>query len=127
MGPILIQNSSQVALYEQIVRQVKDHILTGALEAGELLPSIRALAKDLQVSIITTKRAYEELEGAGFLTTVAGKGTFVARQDPTRLRERRIQEMETLLETAVGAAKGLGLTLEELTQTVGVLYEEVGK
>lgn len=124
MGPITIKNDSSVSLYEQIANQIKGHILSGRLKQGEALPSIRALAKDLQVSIITTKRAYEELEGQGFLTTVAGKGTFVAVENQQRLLDMRICEIERFLEQAAEAAKSISMGKRELLEILSILYDE---
>ena len=124
MVNINIQNTSSTPLYEQIVQQVKNHILSGRLEQGEALPSIRQLARDLQVSIITTKRAYEELESQGFLTTVAGKGTFVSLHNRQRLLDMRVREVERLLEEAVEAAKSIPLSREQVEEILGLLYEE---
>ena len=95
---ILISNSSPVALYEQIETQIKSQILNGNLKPGNPLPSIRSLAKELKVSIITSKRAYEELEKEGFIETVVGKGTFVSGANSERLREAAMAEMEDKLE-----------------------------
>lgn len=124
MGPITIQNDSSISLYEQIASQIKGHILSGRLQQGEALPSIRVLAKDLQVSIITTKRAYEELEAQGFLTTVAGKGTFVKVQNQQRLLDMRIREIEAFLEQATKAAKSISMEKDELIEILSVIYDE---
>ena len=102
---ILISNSSSVPLYEQISNQVKNQILNGELKPSEVLPSIRMLAKDLKVSIITTKRAYEELEKEGFIKTVAGKGTFVSEGNSDRLKETAICEIESKLDDAISQAR----------------------
>lgn len=122
---IIISNSSQVPLYEQIESQIKNQIVNMLLKPGEPLPSIRTLAKELKVSIITTKRAYEELEKEGFIKTVVGKGTFVAEANNERLREVAMYEIENKLEEAIISAKAIGLTLEETIDIVKSLYEEV--
>ena len=122
---IIISNSSQVPLYEQIESQIKNQIVNMNLKPGELLPSIRILAKELKVSIITTKRAYEELEKEGFIKTVVGKGTFVAEANNERLREVAMYEIENKLEEAIISAKAIGLTLEETLDIIKSLYEEV--
>ncbi len=122
---ILISNSSSVPLYEQISNQVKNQILNGELKPSEALPSIRMLAKDLKVSIITTKRAYEELEKEGFIETVVGKGTFVSGANSERLKEAAMAEMESRLEEVIISAKSLGLTLDECIEIFKSLYEEV--
>jgi len=124
MMNINLSNRSAIPLYEQIAVQVKGQILSGRLSQGEILPSIRVLAKELQVSIITTKRAYEELEAQGFLSTVAGKGTFVALQNPERLREMHLQEIQGYLQQAVDAAASAGIPREELIEIITLLYEE---
>ena len=101
---IVISNSSGKPIYEQITNQVKAAILSGELSPGDALPSMRLLAKELRISVITTKRAYEELEREGFVETVVGKGSFVARQNRELLREARLREVEARLEQAVEAA-----------------------
>ncbi len=121
---ILISNSSPEPIYEQIVRQIKAEIIAGGLEEGAALPSIRALAHDLQVSVITTKRAYDELEREGFLDSVGGKGTFVAAQNPAFLREKRMKIVEEKLAAAVTEAQLLGVGLDELKEMLQLLYEE---
>lgn len=122
---ILISNSSPVALYEQIETQIKNQILNGNIKSGYPLPSIRSLAKELKVSIITTKRAYEELEKEGFIETVVGKGTFVSGANSERLKEAAMAEMESRLEEVIISAKSLGLTLDECIEIFKSLYEEV--
>lgn len=122
---ILINNDSQVKLYEQIETSIKNNILNGSLNPGEMLPSIRMLAKELKVSIITTKRAYEELEKQGFIETVVGKGTFISNANSERLKEAAMAEMEGRLEDVIISAKALGLTLDECIEIFKNLYEEV--
>jgi GntR family transcriptional regulator len=121
---IIISNSSSEPIYEQIARQVKAEIFVGALEEGAALPSIRALAHDLQVSVITTKRAYDELEREGFLDSVGGKGTFVAAQNPAFIREKRMKLVEEKLGAAVAEARTLGVGLDELAETLRLLFME---
>ena len=121
---IIISNSSSEPIYEQIARQIKAEIIGGTLEEGAALPSIRALAHDLQVSVITTKRAYDELEREGFLDSVGGKGTFVAAQNPAFLREKRMKVVEEKLAAAVEEARLLGVAKDELTEMLHLLYEE---
>mgnify|MGYP000890735962 FL=1 len=121
---IIISNSSDEPIYEQIMRQIKNHIMRGELNPGDLLPSIRVLAKELQISVITTKRAYDELEREGYLETVPGKGTFVAAQNKQLLREMRYRIVEEKLAEAVDAAKSIGLEEEELLNMLRILYEE---
>ena len=120
---ILISNSSSVPLYEQISNQIKNQILNGELKPSEALPSIRMLAKDLKVSIITTKRAYEELEKEGFIK-VAGKGTFVSEGNSDRLKEAAICEIEIKLDDAISQAKAIGLTLDECLEIFKSLFLE---
>lgn len=122
---IVISNSSQIPLYEQIEDQIKNQIVNMLLKPGEGLPSIRTLAKELKVSIITTKRAYEELEKEGFIKTVVGKGTFVAEANNERLREVAMCEIENKLEEGIISAKAIGLTLEETLEIIKSLYGEV--
>ena len=119
---IIISNSSGKPIYEQIADQVKEQIMAGALAAGDALPSMRLLAKELRISVITTKRAYEELEREGFLTTVPGKGCFVAPQNPELVREDTLRRAEEHLSHAVDVAKAGGVTLAELTETLNLLY-----
>ena len=121
---ILIANSSPDPIYEQIVRQIKTQIIAGELAEGEPLPSIRKLAQDLQISVITTKRAYDELEAEGFLDTVAGKGTFVAAQNAEFLREKRMKVVEEKLAAAVAEAQLMGMRHDQLAEMLRLLCEE---
>lgn len=122
---IIISGDSAIPLYEQITRQLKEQILQGKLEQGSILPSIRALAKELKVSIITVKRAYEELEQEGFVETTPGKGTYVSMDNRERLREIRMSQIEEKLEEAVSSAKNIGMNLEALIECITLIYEEV--
>jgi GntR family transcriptional regulator len=122
---ILISNASPDPIYAQITRQIRAQILAGDLAEGDLLPSIRALARDLQISVITTKRAYEELEREGLLNTVGGKGTFVAAQNPELLREKKLQAVEAKLTEAVDQARLLGVSRKQLAEMLRLLYAEV--
>lgn len=121
---IVISNSSPIPLYEQIQCQIKNQILNSILKPGDMLPSIRMLAKELKVSIITTKRAYEELEKEGFLKTATGKGTFVSTANTERLREVALYEIESKLEEVIKSAKIIGLSLEEAMEIFKSLYED---
>ena len=121
---ILIRNTSGAPIYEQIFGQIRDQILSGELKPGEALPSIRALAKDLRISVITTKRAYEELERAGYLVTVAGKGSFVAQQNLELMREAHLTEIESHLRAAAQLARGCGLSRQELEEMLTLQWEE---
>lgn len=119
---IIISNWSGVPIYEQIVRQLKSLIVQGALQSGEALPSMRLLAKELRISVITTKRAYEELEREGFIATVPGKGCFVAPRNPELDRENTLRQVEEHLAKAVEIGRVGGVPLEELQQTLTILY-----
>nr|WP_325231511.1 GntR family transcriptional regulator [uncultured Oscillibacter sp.] len=121
---IIIRNTGGQPIYEQIYSQLKAQIIAGVLTPGEALPSIRALAKDLKISVITTKRAYDELEAEGFLYTVAGKGCFVAEKNLDLIREQQLRELEGHLTAAVGLAKSCAVTVEELIDMLRVLLEE---
>lgn len=113
---LLISNSSKEPIYEQITNQVKSLILAGELVEGAALPSIRQLAKDLHISVITTKRAYEELEKAGFIYSVVGKGSFVAEQNLDLMREKKLKVIEEQLLAVVANSRELGLTLDEVQE-----------
>ena len=121
---IFIDNRSGAPIYDQIVSQIKTQIVGGALTANDALPSIRSLAKDLCISVITTKRAYEELEREGFLYTVPGKGCFVAAENAALLREENLRRMEAHLEEAARLAAQCGLSGDELLETLRILTEE---
>ena len=111
-------------IYEQITAQIKNSILNGELQEGEALPSMRALAKDLRISVITTKRAYEDLERDGFVVTVAGKGCFVAPKNLELMREEQRKKVEGALQCAVDQAKAASIDLEELKEMLSLLYKE---
>lgn len=121
---IIITNGSSKPIYEQIVSQVKAAIMAGDLVEGEPLPSIRALANDLRISVITTKRAYAELEGAGFIDTVQGKGSFVAGGNAELLREERLRQVEGLLSRAIDEAAVAAIGPAELREMLDLLLEE---
>lgn len=121
---IIISNASPDPIYEQIRRQIQSQILKGELQPGDSLPSIRSLAQQLQISVITTKRTYDELERDGFIETVAGKGSFIARQNPELLREKRMNLIENRLAEIVKDSILLGLSLEELQTMLELLYKE---
>ncbi len=118
-----MSNSSSAPIYEQIATQIKDQIVAGALDPGQPLPSIRALAKDLRISVITTKRAYDELEADGFLYTVAGKGCFVAEQNTELIRESRLREIEGHLQSAADLAGSCQVTDGELQEMLRVILK----
>ena len=121
---ILIDNRSGVPIYDQIFTQIKNQILSGALSENEALPSIRSLAKDLRISVITTKRAYDELEKDGFLYTVAGKGSFVASKNTELLREEHLRQIEEHMQEIRKLARLCGLSREDLEEMFRVMEEE---
>ncbi|MGL4989885.1 MAG: GntR family transcriptional regulator [Sarcina sp.] len=122
---IIVSNSSSIPLYSQIKTQIESEILKGNINSGEALPSIRTLAKELKVSIITTKKAYEELEKEGFIETITGKGSFIANKNTTRLREITISKIEDSLSEIVKTAKSIDLSEINLIEILKVLYMEV--
>lgn len=119
---VIISNSDPKPIYEQITEQIKNQIITGVLAPGDALPSMRLLAKDLRISVITTKRAYSDLEHDGFVETVAGKGCFVAAKNREFLREEQLRRAEESLQAAVDIAKRGGITLAELDEMLTLLY-----
>lgn len=121
---IIISNSSKNPIYLQISDQLKEHILRGSLTEGQALPSIRSLAKDLRISVITTKRAYEELEAAGFIDTVAGKGSFVAAQNRELIYEQRLREIEFKLSQVLEEARMIGLKRYDISEMLELIEED---
>lgn len=121
---LLIDNKSGQPIYEQIVAQLREQILTGALEEDQALPSIRDLARDLRISVITTKRAYEELAAAGLIYTLPGKGSFVAARNEELLREEHLRQIEEHLSAALELARLSGLGRRELREMLDTLEEE---
>lgn len=121
---IILANSSKEPIYEQIMNQIKSSILSGDLKDGAALPSMRQLAKDLHISVITTKRAYEELEKAGFIYSIVGKGSFVAEQNLEVIRERKLTAIEEQLSAVIMNSREIGLSLDELQQLLKILYKE---
>ncbi|NLK99261.1 MAG: GntR family transcriptional regulator [Clostridiales bacterium] len=121
---ILISNSSDKPIYEQITSQIKQMIISGELATGDQLPSMRMLAKELRISVITTKRAYEDLERDGFIYTVMGKGSFIADKNMEFVREEQLRIVEEHLTMAVEGAKAGGIALEELQEIMRMIYEE---
>ncbi len=121
---IIIRNTGETPIYDQITQQVKGLIFSGALTEGEALPSMRVLARDLRISVITTKRAYEELEREGFITTVPGKGCFVAPRNLELARENALRQMEEHLGKAVEIARMSGITRDEVRETVDIMFGE---
>jgi GntR family transcriptional regulator len=121
---IIISNTADVPIYQQIVGQIRDAVLRGELLEGELLPSIRALARDLRISVITTKRAYDDLEQEGYIVSVSGKGSYVAERNPELLHESRLGIVEDKLADAVTAAKTLEIDRADVFRLLELLYEE---
>lgn len=120
---LFISNAGSEPIYAQITRQIKDKILAGELKEGDALPSIRLLAKELRISVITTKRAYEDLEAEGFIRTMPGRGSFVAPQNPELHREESLKQVEGHLQNAIEAARRGGISLAEVTETLQLLWE----
>ena len=121
---LIIRNNSGQPIYDQISGQIKAQILSGALSPGDALPSIRGLAKDLKISVITTKRAYDELEAQGLINTVAGKGCFVAEKNLDLIREQKLKELEDHLDAAVELAAQCGVSAQELMEMLRILLKE---
>lgn len=121
---IIISSSSNLAIYEQIINQIKTAIINKDVVAGDALPSIRALARDLQISVITTKRAYEELEKEGLIYSKSGKGFYVNEQNTDILKEKKITMIESHLSEIIKECKAAGLTLEDIKDIIDVLYKE---
>ena len=121
---IIISNSNKKPIYEQITSQIKNQIITGELKEGDALPSMRLLAKELRISVITTKRAYEELEKDGFIETATGRGSFVAGKNIEFIKEEQLRIAEEHLFKSVEIAKSSGISLDELMEVLKTLYEE---
>ena len=121
---IIISNSSDKPIYEQICMKVKNLIMNGTLSAGEALPSMRALAKDLHISVITVQRAYEDLTRDGFIETVSGKGSFVAAQNKEFIQEEQLRVAEELLQKAAEIGRTHGISYEQMTNILKLFYEE---
>ena len=120
---IIISNSSNLPIYEQITTQIKNQILKGELKEGDALPGMRSLAKDLKVSVITTKRAYNDLEQEGFIETIVGKGSFVASKNLELLREEKLKIIEGKLEEVVEMAIVSRISLEEIKEILEIIYK----
>lgn len=121
---IIISNSSDKPIYEQVSSQIKNKIMNGTLEAGEMLPSMRALAKDLHISVITVQRAYEDLTRDGFIETVSGKGSFVASQNKAFIQEEQLRKAEELLQQVADIGRSHGISYEQMANILKILYEE---
>ncbi len=120
---IIISNTGEKPIYDQIKEQIKNAVLAGELRSGDALPSIRMLAKELRISVITTKRAFEELEREGFIETVPGKGSFVAQRNSELLREEALRRMEEALESAVQIARRSGIASQDVRSALEMLLE----
>ncbi len=121
---IIISNAAGEPIYEQIYTQIRNSIVSGALDAGEMLPSIRALAKDLRISVITTKRAYDELEKGGYIHTVAGKGCYVAEKNVELVREASLRQIEEHMREIAGLAQTCGLSDGDLIDMYRLVRKE---
>ena len=121
---IIISNDSDKPIYEQITSQIKNQIMQGSLREGDALPSMRTLAKELRISVITTKRAYEELEREGFITTVVGKGSFIKAADMRLLREENLKKIEEYIDEIVKLAVSCNLSKQEIIEMVNFSLEE---
>ena len=121
---IIISNSSNKPIYEQITEQIKNKIVSNELKTGELLPSIRTLAKDLRISVITTKNAYDDLEKEGFVETVPGIGTYVANKNVELIKEEQLAKIQDLLDTAVQLAKLSKISEQEVKNMLDILFME---
>ena len=119
---ILINNSDGTPIYEQILRQIKEMILSGELKEGDALPSMRVLAQQLRISVITTKRAYEELEREGFIESFTGKGSFVRSKSSELIREENLKIIDTSLVAACDAAVKCGISADELKELIDIMY-----
>lgn len=121
---ILIAKTNPNPIYEQIKNQIKQSILRGEIMEGDLLPSVRGLAKELKVSVITTRRAYEDLENSGYILSIVGKGTYVAKQDPEILRQKQLLEINENIKKIIAKSKLIGLSLDDLQTLIKESYEE---
>lgn len=124
---VIVSNAADEPIYEQIRCQIKAQIIAGDLKEGDALPSIRKLAKELQISVITTKRAYDELEKEGFVDSVVGKGSFVAMQNEEMLREQRMKTVEEMMAEMVDEAQKLGITFSELEEMLTILFHSTAE
>nr|WP_297279848.1 GntR family transcriptional regulator [uncultured Butyricicoccus sp.] len=120
---LILRNASGQPIYDQITSQIKALILSGELKTGDALPSMRALAKDLRISVITTKRAYEELERDGFIETVPGKGSFVAQANLELIREEHLRQIESHLSAAIALCDQAGVSETELHEMLSLLFK----
>lgn len=121
---IILSNSNAKPIYEQITSQIKTMIMSGDLKTGDVLPSMRALAKELHISVITAQHAYEDLQRDGFITTIAGKGTFVAAQNKDFIREEQLRSAEEKLRDVAEIGRTNGIELDNLIKILTMFYEE---
>ena len=121
---IIITNAGGQPIHDQISSQIKEKIISGELKEGDALPSMRVLAKELRISVITTKRAYEELERDGFIVSLTGKGSFVAGKNTEFIKEEHLRRIEELMRQVITLSTGCGLSLEDLRQMLTLLYQE---
>ena len=121
---IIISNSSGKPIYDQIYTEIKSKIISGELKEGDALPSMRLLAKELRISVITTKRAYEELERDGFITSITGKGSFVSGKNTEFIREENLKKIEEHMQSIIELSKGCNLSLQDLIEMISIIYEE---
>lgn len=121
---IVISNQSELPIYAQIREQIKEQVLSGMIKEGESLPSIRALAKEVGVSVITTTRAYKDLEEEGYIASVPGKGSVILFKDNSKIREQTLKHIESGLQIAVESAKRTGIEIEEVQEMLTVLWIE---
>ena len=121
---IIISNTGDKPIYEQITGQIKNMVMNGQLKEGDALPSMRTLAKELRISVITTKRAYEDLERDGFITTIVGKGSFIKAADIRLIREEKLKQIENLLSEAILMAGQSGIDRTEIEEMIDILYQE---
>nr|WP_253287360.1 GntR family transcriptional regulator [Clostridium bornimense] len=121
---IIISNSSGKPIYDQIYTEIKSKIISGELKEGDPLPSMRLLAKELRISVITTKRAYEELERDGFITSITGKGSFVSGKNTEFIREDNLRKIEEHMQSIIELSKGCNLSLQDLIEMISIIYEE---
>ena len=121
---IILNNSSMVPIYEQLMEQIKSDIINSSLKEGEALPSVRSLAGELRISALTVKKAYDKLEGEGFVTTIHGKGTYVTASDKQLALEARQKEAEADFEKVIDRALAMGMSREDILETVTLLLDE---
>lgn len=124
---IILKGESNLPIYEQIVKAVKEGMVNGTIHPGDMLPSIRSLAKDLQISVITTKRAYEELEKEGLISSAPGKGFYINHSNPQYLKEQQVKNLENELSSLLEDARKIGLTCNEIHSLIDLLWEGVKK